>query len=101
MMLATCRFFCSVLQCVAVCSSVLQCVAVCCSVLQCVAECFSVLQSVADGAGDMQVYFILCIALYCGVLPCFVVCCKTHCNTTTHLQCVVVYCCVSLEFSVL
>ena len=35
---------CSVLQCVAVCSSVLQCVAVCSSMLQCVAVCCSVLQ---------------------------------------------------------
>ena len=32
-------WYCSVLQCVAVCCSVLHCVAVCCSVLQCVAMC--------------------------------------------------------------
>ena len=37
--------FCSVFQCITVCSNVLQCVAVCCSVLQCVAVCCSALQS--------------------------------------------------------
>jgi len=44
-------FFCSVLQCVAVCCRVLRCVSLCCRVLPCVAVC-------------------------CRVLPCAAVCCS-------------------------
>ena len=81
----SCRYRCSVLQCVAVCCSVMQCDAVWCNVLQCVAQCCRMLQCEH------------CIVVCCSVLllltstdATFGVTCNTlqhtatHCNTLQH-----------------
>jgi len=102
----TCKLYCSLLPCVAVCSSVLHCVAACCSdrkmwswhssysrhVLQRVAACCSVLQRVAaccmiercrlgtSSAADIYVV-MQCVAFFCNVLQYVAMCCNI-------LQCV-------------
>ena len=80
-------YYCSVLQCVAVCCSVLQCVEPCCSVLQCVEPCCNVLFSclhmccsVLQCNIELIRHVLQCVAVCCSVLQCVAVCCSVCCS---------------------
>jgi len=105
----TCKLYCRVLPCVAVCCSVLQCVAVCSSVLHCVAACCSdrkmwswhssysrhVLQRVAACCSELQRVAVMerCRPGTSSVADIYVVmqCVAFFCNV---LQCVAMVCSV-------